>query len=312
MYQSFYGLKESPFNITPDPNFFFLSQRHQEALAALVYGIKSRKGFMEITGEIGSGKTTLCRCLLKILDSSIKTALILNPHLSDLQMLRTIVQDFGIIPPPAYSPKANLRSPGPNAGGGITPKGLNKKDLFDALNRFLLDQLALENNVVLIIDEAQNLKPALLEQIRILSNLETEKEKLLQIILVGQPELRETLSRPDLKQLRQRISIRYHLTSLSLEETQEYIHHRLKIAGSTSVLKFTVDAVEMIFKYSKGIPRLINIVCDKALLAGYVVQSFEINKELIRRSIEEIEGMEKTETGLGSEYRGKFIFSQSS
>jgi general secretion pathway protein A len=273
MYQTFYGLKENPFNITPDPNFFFLSHRHQEALSALVYGIKSRKGFIEITGEIGSGKTTLCRCLLSLLDSSVKTALILNPHLSDLQMLRTIVQDFG-----------------------ITSKGLNKKDLFDAFNRFLLDQLALENNVVLIIDEAQNLKPGLLEQIRMLSNLETTKEKLLQIVLVGQPELRAILARPDLKQLRQRISVRYHLTALSLGETREYIQHRLKVAGLTGALRFTDEAFEMIFKYSKGIPRLVNIVCDKALLAGYVMQSFEIRKELIHCSINEIEGMENGET----------------
>jgi general secretion pathway protein A len=183
-------------------------------------------------------------------------------------MLRTIVQDFG-----------------------TTSNGLNKKDLFDALNKFLLDQLALENNVVLIIDEAQNLKPSFLEQIRILSNLETDKEKLLQIILVGQPELREILSKRELRQLRQRISIRYHLTSLGLEETHEYMQHRLKIAGSEGHLKFTPEAVQVIFKYSKGIPRLINIVCDNALLAGYVVQTFEIDKELVQRSIEEIEGV---------------------
>jgi len=268
MYLSFYGLKESPFNITPDPNFFFLSRRHQEALSALIYGIKARKGFIEITGEVGSGKTTLCRCLLNALDSSVRTALILNPHLSDHQMLRTIVEDFG-----------------------ITPKGMNKKDLFDALNRFLLDELRLGNNVVLIIDEAQNLRPALLEQIRILSNLETDKEKLLQIVLVGQPELRALLAKPDLRQLRQRISIRYHLTPFSFDETQEYVLHRLKVAGSNGSLKFTPEALKLIFQYSKGIPRVINIVCDKALLAGYVAGVMEIYKELVQQSIEEIEGL---------------------
>lgn len=268
MYHSFYGLKENPFNITPDPSFFFLSQRHQEALSALIYGIKCRKGFIEITGEVGSGKTMLCRCLLGLLDKSVKTALILNPQLSDLQMLKTIVQDFG-----------------------ITTKGANKKDLFDALNLFLLDQLGMGNNVVLILDEAQNLRPSILEQIRMLSNLETEKEKLLQIILVGQPELREILSRNELRQLRQRISIRYHLTPLSLSETQEYIGHRLKIAGAGESLKFSEEAVELIFRYSKGIPRLTNIVCDKALLAGYVAQTFEIGSDLVQQAINEIEGI---------------------
>ncbi len=270
MYESFYNLKENPFNITPDPTFFFLSRRHQEALSSLIYGIKAKKGFIEITGEVGSGKTTLCRCLLNSLDASVKTALILNPHLSDQQMIRTIVEEYG-----------------------IKPKSYNKKDLFDALNHFLLEELSLGNNVVLIIDEAQNLRPALLEQIRILSNLETDKEKLLQIILVGQPELRETLSKPNLRQLRQRISVRYHLTPLSSEETKAYIEHRLKIAGASEELKFTAQALEWIFQYTKGIPRLINIVCDKTLLVGFVAESHEIQGAFVQQAIEEVEGIVK-------------------
>lgn len=268
MYQSFYHLKENPFNITPDPGFFYLSRRHQEALSALIYGIQCRKGFIEITGEVGSGKTTLCRCLLNRLDGSVKSALILNPHLSDIQMLRTIVQDYGIV-----------------------PKGINKKDLFDALNKFLLDELKLGHNVVLIIDEAQSLKPALLEQIRMLSNLETDKEKLLQIVLVGQPELRDLLAREDLRQLRQRISIRFHLTPLNQQESHEYVMHRLRVAGAAQVPHFTPDALGLIYQYARGIPRLTNIVCDKALLAGFVRQTHEIGPDLIRQAIEEIEGV---------------------
>lgn len=268
MYCSFYGLKENPFNITPDPSFLFLSERHQEALSALIFGITSKKGFIEITGEVGAGKTTLCRSLLNRLDRSVKTALILNPHLSDLQMLRTIVQDFG-----------------------VSAKGANKKDLFDALNRFLLDEQSLGHHVVLIIDEAQNLRPGLLEQIRILSNLETDKEKLLQIVLVGQPELRDLLARPELRQLRQRISVRYHLTPLNDREAEAYIGHRLKVAQAPETLKFSKEAIACVFKYSKGIPRLINIVCDKALLAGYVAQTFDISVDLVQQAIDELEGV---------------------
>ena len=269
MYLSFYKLKEYPFNITPDPGFFYLSKRHEEALAQLNYGIESRKGFIEVTGDVGSGKTTICRCLLNRLDPSVKTALILNPHLSDVQMLRSICQEFG-----------------------IPLERTTKKDLFDAINRFLLDQLALGGNVVLIIDEAQNLRAPILEQIRILSNLETEKEKLLQIVLVGQPELRDLLARPNLRQLRQRISVRFHLGPLSRAEMQEYIRHRLGVASQNGVqVAFSQDALNQIYQYTNGVPRLINIISDRCLLAGYVKGKREISQKNVLCCIKEIEGV---------------------
>ena len=268
MYRDFFGLKEKPFNVTPDPRFLFYSRKHQEAFSYLVYGIEERKGFIEITGEIGAGKTTLCRAFLSRLDKKTKTALILNSNLSPTQMLRAILDEFAII-----------------------PKGRSKKDLFDGLNKFLIEQLSLNHNVVLIIDESQNLTPSMLEQIRLLSNLETEKEKLLQIVLVGQPELRDKLKLPSLKQLRQRISIRYHIAPLDYLETRKYIFHRLNIAGSKGNIFFDEKAIDNIFGYSKGIPRLINVVCDKSLLAAYVMDTKKIDGRIITKCIEEIEGI---------------------
>lgn len=268
MYRDFFGLKEKPFNVTPDPKFLFLSKKHREAFSHLIYGIKEKKGFIEITGEIGTGKTTLCRALLNRLDRETKTALILNSNLSPTQMLKVIMDEFGII-----------------------PKGRTKKDLLDGLNRFLLDQLSSGCNVVLILDESQNLSPSMLEQIRLLSNLETEKDKLLQIVLVGQPELRSKLKLPYLRQLRQRISVRYHITPLDRPETESYISHRLEVAGSEGNISFTEHAINSIFTYSEGIPRLINVVCDKSLLAGYVMETKRINGQMIKKCIEEIEGL---------------------
>lgn len=267
MYERFFGLREKPFNVTADPAFLFLSRRHKEAFSHLIYGIKERKGFLEITGEIGAGKTTLCKALLNSLDKNIKTALILNPHLSRPQLLKAILQDFGI-PFNKYS------------GASLLSK----------LNEFLIQQLSSGNNVVLIIDEAQNLKPSLLEQIRLLSNLETEKEKLLQIVLVGQPELREKLKSESLKQLRQRISVRYHILPLDRDEIDRYIKHRLTVAGSANSVEFHREAIEEIYKYSQGIPRLINILCDQALLAAYVRETKSISQEIIKNCIGELEG----------------------
>lgn len=266
MYERFFGLKEKPFNVTADPAFLFFSHRHKEAFSHLIYGIKERKGFLEITGDIGTGKTTLCKALLNSLDKNIKTALVLNPDLTKTQLLKMILQDLGIAV---------------ERNSGIS--------LLTKLNEFLIQQLAQGNNVVLIIDEAQNLKASLLEQIRLLSNLETEKEKLLQIVLVGQPELREKLKLPALRQLRQRISVRYHILPLKKDEIETYIRHRLSVAGSATAVNFSNGAIEEIYRYSQGIPRMINILCDKALLCAFVRETKKINSEMIRQCISELE-----------------------
>lgn len=278
MYIQFYGLRENPFNVTADPNFMFFSRHHKEALAHLFYGIKERKGFLEITGEVGTGKTTLCRVLLNSLDETVKTAFILNPNLSEVQLLRAINLDLGI--------KTDSK---------------NRNELISALNAFLMEQLSRGFNVVLIIDEAQNLKPAILEQVRMLSNLETEKEKLFQIILVGQPELRDKLNSPHLRQLRQRISVRYHILPLQSDEIGQYIAHRLNVAGSDGSLSFSDKAIEHIYRYSEGVPRLINVLCDRALLAGYVTEKKKISHDIIIKCIRELEWgkrMDKTEEDI--------------
>ena len=267
MYKKFYGLNEKPFNVTSDPNFLFLSKRHQEAFSHLIYGIEERKGFLEITGEIGTGKTTLCRALLNRLNGNVKTAYIFNPNLSGLQLLRVIIEDFG-----------------------LKVEKNDKTSLYRQLNKFLINELSSGNNVVLIIDEAQNLKPSTLEQIRLLSNLETEKEKLFQIVLVGQPELRNKLNAPSLKQLKQRIAVRYHVLPLDTEEISAYVEHRLKVAGSKGDIKFDKEAVDNIYGHSKGIPRLINMICDKSLLLGYVLETNFIDKKIVEKAFREIEG----------------------
>lgn len=267
MYEQFFGLKEKPFNVTADPAFLFFSRRHKEAFSHLIYGIKERKGFLEITGEIGAGKTTLCKALLNSLDKKTKSALILNPDLSKFQLLKAILQDLGI---------------------AIEKNSIGS--LVNKLNEFLIQQLSEENNIILIIDEAQNLKSSLLEQIRLLSNLETEKEKLLQIILVGQPELREKLKSPKLTQLRQRVSVRYHILPLDRDEIDKYIRHRLSVAGSDNCVDFNDGAIEEIYQYSQGIPRLINILCDKALLAAFARETKSITRKVVKECIEELEG----------------------
>jgi general secretion pathway protein A len=268
MYKTFYGLKENPFSVTSDPHFFYQSRQHREAFASLVYGIKERKGFIEITGEIGTGKTTLCRALLNELDANTKTAFILNPRLSEIQFIRAIIEDFGIL-----------------------VKKDSKFEMIKSLNAFLIEQLSSGNNVVLIIDEAQNLKNNLLEEVRLLSNLETEKEKLFQIVLVGQPELKKKLFSPDLEQLRQRIAIRYHMLPLEQNDISGYIQHRLKVAGSAGDIVFGEDAVDELYNYSKGVPRLINIVCDRAMLLGYVQEMKIFNRDIVSRAIAEIEDL---------------------
>ncbi len=234
----------------------------------MLYGIQERVGFIEITGEVGTGKTTLCRALLNELATTVKTAFIFNSNLSEIQLLQTILKDLGI------------------------PSGAKSKGaLFQALNQFLLEQMRVGGNVVVIIDEAQNLSNKLLEQIRMLSNLESENEKLLQIILVGQPELREKLKDPALRQLRQRIVVRYHIEALDRLEVSRYIGHRLDIAGANGKgPNFEENAIEKVYRYSAGIPRLINILCDKALLNGFVQESRRITENNIQQAIHEIEG----------------------
>jgi len=267
MYEEFYGFYESPFNITPDPRFLFFSSRHQEAFDHLLFGIKERKGFIQITGDVGTGKTTLCRALLETLDPGYKTALILNPCMTGPQLLRTIVKEFG-----------------------MTPTRNDRVLWLEALNRFLLEQVGHNHDVVLFIDEAQDLSRDLMEQVRLLSNLETDRQKLLQIVLIGQPELREMLNDRRLLQLRQRITVRYHLTALNFTETEQYIEHRLRIAGSNGRLSFNRPALKKIYKYSGGIPRLINAICDKTLLCGYVERDHLLTSRHLRRAVRELEG----------------------
>ena len=268
MYREFFGLKEKPFNITSDPNFLFLSRVHKEAFAHLLYGIKERKGFLEITGEIGAGKTTLCRAILSKLDKNTKSAFIFNSTLPEVQMLQAILEDYG-----------------------ITVLRRNKVSLLKQLNSFLIEELTRGNNVVLIIDEAQNLKPSMLEEIRMLSNLETDKDKLFQIVLVGQPELKNKLASPGLRQLRQRISVRFHITPLEKDEVNEYINHRLAVAGSDGSITFDSDAVEAINDFSGGIPRIINTICDKSMLTANVMETRRITAPIVKRSIQEMENI---------------------
>ena len=265
MYKAFFHLSDEPFRMTPDTRYLFHSRRHEEAISSLIYGISQKKGFIVITGDIGTGKTTLCRALLNQLDPKTRTAVILNPSLSRTELLHAILDDLGI----------DLKEP-------RTP---TPKMLLDRLNEFLIEQAKEGGNVAVIIDEAQNLDPDVLEFIRLLSNLETEQEKLLQIILIGQPELNEVLQLPKLEQLRQRIAVRYHITPLGAEEIPRYIRHRLGVAGNEAAAEFRADAITEIASYTRGTPRLINIICDKCLLAAYAANTRIIDKRIARAAI---------------------------
>ena len=267
MYLEFYGLTLPPFDITPNPRFLFLTEKHREAINHLLYGIRERKGYVQLTGEVGAGKTTVCRAMLRQLDSHFSTALIVNPVLSANELMRAIATEFG-----------------------LEAKGLDRHDTVAAINSFLVRQVQQCGDAVLIIDEAQNLTEELLEQVRLLSNLEMENRKLLQIILLGQPELRDRLNSPRLRQLRQRITVRYHLNPLTRPEVAQYIQHRLGLAGAKGRPAFTKPAVWRICNYSGGIPRLVNAVCDKALLAGFVEHSDRITYRMVGRAIRELEG----------------------
>jgi general secretion pathway protein A len=268
VYLEFYGLKEPPFDLAPNPKFLFYSPKYREAFNHLIYGVRERKGFVQLTGEVGCGKTTICRAMLKELGDHYATALILNPVLEPDQLLRAVALEFG-----------------------LNAKGMDRFETMSALNQFLIDLLFHGRDAALIIDEAQGLTPELLEQIRLLSNLETEDRKLLQIVLMGQPELRERLNDPALRQLRQRITVRFHLDPLKRWELWPYIQHRLQVAGSNGEPVFTLGALWRIFHYTKGIPRLVNAVCDKCLLAGFVHKRTRIDQPLAALAVRELEGM---------------------
>ena len=267
IYNDFYGFAEEPFNITPNPRFLFFSEQHREAFNHLCFGISEGKGFIQITGEVGSGKTTLCRAMLDHLDEHYQTALILNPCMTLTQLLKTMAEELG-----------------------LKPQRIDRIHLLDSLNEHLLKQVAQNHRVVLIIDEAQDLSHDLLEQVRLLSNLETDRQKLLQIVLLGQPELRDKLNERRMRQLRQRITIRYHLSSLSRAETETYIRHRLHVSGDNGSPRFDRGAMRKVYRYSKGIPRLINTVCDKTLLCGFVMGTDQLTRRHVRRAVRELEG----------------------
>ncbi len=267
MYLDYYGLTAPPFDITPNPRFLFYSAKHREAYNHLLYGLRERKGFIQLTGEVGAGKTTLCRAMLEQLDEHYSTALILNPVMSADEMVKAVATEFGL---PTF--------------------GLDRQETLATINEFLLQQLERDKETVLIIDEAQDLTDELLEHVRLLSNLETEDRKLLQIILLGQPELRDRLNNHRLRQLRQRITVRYHLLPLNRIEVSQYVQHRLHISGGNGTPCFTRPALWRIYHYTQGIPRLVNAVCDKALLAGFVEQSGCIDFRLVNRAIRELEG----------------------
>jgi general secretion pathway protein A len=267
MYNEFYGFRENPFSITPDPRFLFFSDKHREAFNHVLFGIRERKGFIQITGEVGAGKTTVCRAILAELGPTYRTALVLNPMVTATQLMRTILLELG-----------------------LEARKVDRTAYIEVLNRYLLDQAAAGHDVVLLIDEAQDLEPELLEQVRLLSNLETDQRKLLQIVLIGQPELREKLNQRSLRQLRQRITVRYHLSPLNRFETERYITHRLRVAGANGRPTFSSWAIRRVQRYSGGVPRLINAVCDKALLYGYVNGTYELKARAVRQAIRELEG----------------------
>jgi general secretion pathway protein A len=266
MYLKHFNLTDRPFAITPDPRFLYLSARHREALAHLLYGLGEGGGFVQLTGEVGTGKTTICRCLLEHIPENVDLALVLNPKVTAHELIATVCDELGIDYPPENS---------------------SIKKLTDVLNRYLLEAYAQGRRTVLIIDEAQNLSADVLEQVRLLTNLETATQKLLQIILIGQPELRTLLAREDMRQLAQRVTARYHLEPISLEETGAYIRHRLQICGTSQPL-FNRSAIDRIQRLSGGIPRLINVLCDRAMLGAYVEGKSQVDARVVRKAAHEV------------------------
>ena len=272
MYADFFGLKHEPFSIAPDPRYLFLSERHREALAHLLYGLRAGGGFVVLTGEIGTGKTTVCRCCLEQVPRRCNVAYVFNPKLTVLELLGVITQEFGI----PVEPKV--------------PGSPTVKDHLDPLNEYLLRTHAVGQNNVLIIDEAQNLSAEVLEQLRLLTNLETDSRKLLQIVLIGQPELRSMLARPDLEQLSQRVIARYHLGPLTEAETAHYIRHRLAVSGLGGPMPFDRDARQRVHQLAGGVPRRINLLCDRALLGAYALGRRRIDRALVEQAAREAMG----------------------
>jgi general secretion pathway protein A len=286
MYENFFGFSEKPFKLVPNPAYLFLSKSHEEALAHLHYAMAQGDGFVEISGEVGTGKTTLCRAFLENLDGNTIAAYIFNPRMGPKQLIKTINDELG-----------------------IKYVNDNTKDLIDKLNAFLIRKKSQRKKVILLIDEAQNLSRNILEQLRLLSNLETSREKLLQIILVGQPELSDILDSHDLRQLGQRITLRYHLTPLNLKETIEYIQYRIGIAARKAAIKFDRSAFRQIYKYSRGIPRVINIACDRALLTAFGLSQHKISGSIARTSIKELKSRSTARTfNLVESERALIIF----
>ncbi len=269
MYAQHFGLKELPFSIAPDPRYLFMSEQHREALAHLLYGVSTDGGFVLLTGEVGTGKTTVCRCLLEQIPENVNLAFIVNPKVTVVELLATICDELQI----------------------LYPFGCASVKMFvDAINTYLLAAHAQGEKTVLLIDEAQNLKPSVLEQVRLLTNLETNQQKLLQIIMIGQPELRDILSKPEMTQLSQRITARYHIGPLSKEDVAAYVNHRLSTAGATHTI-FPKAAMKKVHRLSKGIPRLVNVICDRALLGAYVNGQYEVDKKVLARAAAEVLGL---------------------
>ncbi len=264
MYKQYFQLAREPFNITPDTRFLYMTDQHREAMNHMLFGIRQRKGFICITGEVGAGKTTLCRALLEQLEAHYRTALILNPVLTETQLLRAVVEEFG-----------------------IRTKRKDRLGYLKLLNEFLLEVNSTGGDAVLIIDEAQDMPPKTLEMTRLLSNLETRSRKLLQIVMVAQPELRKILQRPSMRQLDQRITVRFHLNGMNSVDTDRYIHHRLSVAGRKD-FRFAPGAVKEIHRFSRGIPRLVSAASDKALLAAFVYQTNVVNRRIARAAINDL------------------------
>ncbi|WP_101759483.1 ExeA family protein [Oceanicoccus sp. KOV_DT_Chl] len=265
MYQQYFGLTDAPFSIAPDPRYLYLSDKHREALAHLIYGVGDQGGFVVLTGEVGTGKTTICRCLLQQVPDNADVAFIINPKQSINQLLQSVCSDLNI----------------------EHDKGITSKELIDLLNHYLLAAHGRGRNTILIIDEAQNLSVDVLEQLRLLTNLETNEKKLLQLVLLGQPELLDILEQPELRQLAQRVTARYHLDPLSKSEVTAYIHHRLSVAGCRSEL-FPAKAIKKIYQLSRGIPRLINLISDRTLLGIYATSSDQASVKIVNNAAQEL------------------------